>query len=163
MADVSILYHESEIASLNASGSKVLTTHGKFCDDDITVEYTKPSQARSFSKITTIGTYVNFDNIDNPDDWDVLEVAPTAGQSISQGLVKYVFSKRLNLGVVTSMGSDQSVISRIITDAVVYTQPSSTTGAPIYIIQASNAVRIYRLGSAYSFDVGIDYTLKLYK
>ena len=163
MADVSILYHEAEIASLDASGSKVLTTSGKLCDDDITITYTRPTEARTFSKTTTIGTYISFDNIENPDDWNVLEVTPTTEPSISQGLVKYVYSKRLNIGVITAVGSDQAVISRILTDAVIYEQPPSTTGAPIYIIPASNTIRIYRLGSAYAFTIEIDYTLKLYK
>lgn len=43
MADVSIKYRNAEIANMSASGSKTLQTAGKYCDDDITVDYVKPS------------------------------------------------------------------------------------------------------------------------
>lgn len=42
MADVTISYKGAEIASLSASGTKVLQTRGKYCEDDITVSYTAP-------------------------------------------------------------------------------------------------------------------------
>lgn len=43
MADVAISYKGSQIASMNASGTKTLLTEGKYCEDDIVVQYTKPS------------------------------------------------------------------------------------------------------------------------
>ena len=43
MADVSISYKGNEIASMNATGVKTLLTSAMFCEDDITVSYTKPS------------------------------------------------------------------------------------------------------------------------
>lgn len=43
MADVSISYKGSEIASMNATGVKTLLTSSAFCEDDITVTYTKPA------------------------------------------------------------------------------------------------------------------------
>ena len=43
MADVSISYKGNEIASMNATGVKTLLTSSAFCEDDITVSYTKPS------------------------------------------------------------------------------------------------------------------------
>lgn len=43
MADVSISYKGNEIASMNATGVKTLLTSALFCEDDITVTYTKPS------------------------------------------------------------------------------------------------------------------------
>ena len=42
MADVEISYRGNVIASLSASGTKTLQTSGKYCDDDITVDYTSP-------------------------------------------------------------------------------------------------------------------------
>lgn len=41
MADVEIKYKGASIAALNASGTKTLKTAGKYCEDDITVSYTK--------------------------------------------------------------------------------------------------------------------------
>ena len=43
MADVEVSYRGNVIASMSASGSKTLQTEGKWCDDDITVDYTSPS------------------------------------------------------------------------------------------------------------------------
>ena len=43
MADVEIKYNNTTIASLNDSGSEVLETNGKLCEDDITVSYTRYS------------------------------------------------------------------------------------------------------------------------
>lgn len=43
MADVSISYKGNEIASMNATGVKTLLTSSSFCEDDITVTYTKPA------------------------------------------------------------------------------------------------------------------------
>ena len=43
MADVSITYKGAEIASMSATGTKTLLTEAKYCEDDITVAYTKPS------------------------------------------------------------------------------------------------------------------------
>lgn len=50
MSDVSINYKGSEIASMNASGSKVLTTQGKYCEDNITINYAKPTPVEVESK-----------------------------------------------------------------------------------------------------------------
>lgn len=50
MADVTIKYKAQPIVELSESGTKTLTTGGKYCEDDITVEYAKPSgNAEMFS------------------------------------------------------------------------------------------------------------------
>ena len=41
MADVEIKYKGASIAALDASGTKTLKTSGKYCEDDISVSYTK--------------------------------------------------------------------------------------------------------------------------
>jgi hypothetical protein len=41
-ADVTILYNNSTIAEMSASGTEVLETNGKYMASDITIEYTKP-------------------------------------------------------------------------------------------------------------------------
>lgn len=50
MSDVSINYKGSEIASMNASGTKTLTTQGKYCEDNITINYIKPVPVEVESK-----------------------------------------------------------------------------------------------------------------
>lgn len=43
MADVTLSYKGSDILELSDSGSATLKTGGKYCEDDISVEYVKPS------------------------------------------------------------------------------------------------------------------------
>lgn len=43
MSDVNIKYKNISIATLDGSGTKTLETQGKYCEDNIVVEYTKPS------------------------------------------------------------------------------------------------------------------------
>ena len=43
MAEVEISYKGSNIATMNASGTKTLLTEGKYLEDNVTVEYTRPA------------------------------------------------------------------------------------------------------------------------
>ena len=43
MSDITVTYKGSTIATMDATGSKTLTTAGKYCEDDISIAYTKPS------------------------------------------------------------------------------------------------------------------------
>lgn len=52
MADVTISYKGNEIASMNATGVKTLLTSSAFCEDDISISYTKPSSGTDTSDAT---------------------------------------------------------------------------------------------------------------
>lgn len=41
MPDISVVYKGSTIAKMSSSGTKTLLTSGKYCEDNITIEYTK--------------------------------------------------------------------------------------------------------------------------
>ena len=43
MADLTIKYKGQPITELSESGTKTLKTAGKYCEDDIKVEYAKPA------------------------------------------------------------------------------------------------------------------------
>ena len=43
MADLTIKFKGNPITELSESGTKTLATGGKYCEDDITVEYAKPA------------------------------------------------------------------------------------------------------------------------
>ena len=58
MADVSISYAGSQIASMDDSGTKTLLTSGKYCESDITVAYTKP-QTPEFIKDGKTRIYID--------------------------------------------------------------------------------------------------------
>ena len=52
MADVSIRYKNSEIGTLSASGSKIINTAGKYCEDNLTVIYDKPTPVITTGTLT---------------------------------------------------------------------------------------------------------------
>lgn len=55
---VSVKYKGAEIASMDATGSKTLTTSGKYCEGDIKVDYVKDGSAPTGTlNITENGTY----------------------------------------------------------------------------------------------------------
>ena len=43
MSDVTVSYKGVDIATMDASGTKTLQTQGKYCEDDISIAYVKPS------------------------------------------------------------------------------------------------------------------------
>ncbi len=56
MSEVDINYKNAKIAGMDASGTKTLSTEGKYCEDDIEVVYTKPTpslQTKSVSYTPT--------------------------------------------------------------------------------------------------------------
>ena len=50
MADITVSYKGATIAEVSASGTTTLGTSGKYCEDDISIAYTKPS-GTSYVKI----------------------------------------------------------------------------------------------------------------
>lgn len=52
MADVKISYKGESIATMDASGSKTLNTQGKYCEDNITVQYTDPEKPTQTKSVT---------------------------------------------------------------------------------------------------------------
>ena len=43
MSDLTVRFKGQPIAEMTESGTKTLKTAGKYCEDDITVEYAKPA------------------------------------------------------------------------------------------------------------------------
>ena len=61
MADITLSYKGSTIAEVSASGTTKLNTKGKFCEDDITLQYVKPSGGGSY-----VGGTVAWNQMVNP-------------------------------------------------------------------------------------------------
>lgn len=59
MAEVEISYKGNLIASMNAAGNKTLLTGGKYCEDDITMRYSRPSSGSNAPLLSTQITEVN--------------------------------------------------------------------------------------------------------
>lgn len=54
MADVEITYNNNKIVELSESGIKTLKTAGKYCEDDIVLEYVKPAASSTYIVISSI-------------------------------------------------------------------------------------------------------------
>lgn len=54
MSDITISYKGSNIATMDATGTKTLLTEGKYCEDDISIAYVKPSGGGGIPKANFI-------------------------------------------------------------------------------------------------------------
>ena len=50
MADLTIKFKGQPIVEMTESGTKTLKTAGKYCEDDISVEYAKPAGGGGFAE-----------------------------------------------------------------------------------------------------------------
>lgn len=70
MSDINISYKGESIATMDATGTKTLLTSGKYCEDDIEIEYTKPSSPSmtfltATKKLTTAAQSISFEELDH--------------------------------------------------------------------------------------------------
>lgn len=98
MADVEVSYENTLIKSLSASGQAVLHTAGKYCDDDITIDYTAPGGGSEL-KVTT-GTSTNVNLSGTFSDLENIEI--TAGSS---GSARYLSAFSM-YGAIFTQGVD---------------------------------------------------------
>lgn len=102
MADVEISYKGNTIASMSDSGTKTLLTEGKYCEDDITIEYTSPGGGGGTlitKTITANGTYDAED--DNADGYSTVTAAVPNAFSIEDEANEYGTTAVITAGAGT--------------------------------------------------------------
>lgn len=114
MADVEIKYGGVTKGSMSASGTKTIKTGGKYCEGDITVQYTRPSGGAPVIEsktITSDGTYYAPSGVDgfNP------VIVSTGGGGGSS-----VYYKNTTPSSVVSSTSETDAQSLTITEAGTY-------------------------------------------
>lgn len=120
MAELSIKYKDIEIASLSASDTKVLTTKGMYCEDDITVTYTRPNIPTFTTEAKTV----------TPTE-SIQEVTPTSADGLSKVTVNAIASdyvgSSVNRKTATTISPTESVQTAVSTGT--YTTGDIKVGA----------------------------------
>lgn len=63
MADLEVTYKGNKIIELDETGIKTLDTHGKYCEDDITIDFTKQSAVNGYTIPMISGTMFAFPSL----------------------------------------------------------------------------------------------------
>lgn len=58
MSDITVTFKNETILTMDASGSKDLLTQGKYCEDDISITYVKPSGGAISTSVDAIRAYL---------------------------------------------------------------------------------------------------------
>lgn len=108
MPDVTISYKGNSIATMSASGTKTLLTDGKYCEDDITVAYTRPSV--SAGSATTPNTNIPVTPTITVSSSGLITTTVNASQSVTPTVVAgYVSSG--TAGTITVSGSNATELT----------------------------------------------------
>lgn len=104
MPDVNIKYKGSSIATMDSSGAKTLHTSGKYCEGDITVEYSDPQKPEQSKTVTPTAAGLTV----SPDSGKVLSSVIINGDSdltannIRNGVNIFGVTGTLNEGITPS-------------------------------------------------------------
>lgn len=130
MADVSISYKGNEIASMNATGVKTLLTSSAFCEDDITVTYTKP--AMPSGSATTPATTITANPSISVSSGGLITASVSASQSVTPTVsAGYVSSG--TAGTVSVSGSNTSQLTTQAAQTITPTTTNQTIASGKYL------------------------------
>lgn len=115
MSDLSIKYKNAEIATLSASGTKTLKTKGMYCEDDITVQYTKPEAEIFTTEEKTV----------NPTE-SLQEVIPTSANALSKVIVNPISSTYVGSGITRRSSTNLSASGATVTVPAGYYESQAT-------------------------------------
>lgn len=89
MSDINITYKNSSIATMDASGTKTIETAGKYCEDDITIEYVRPEPVLESLSVSENGEYTPGLGVDG---FSQVSVNVQSGDSKENGLIERTIS-----------------------------------------------------------------------
>ena len=87
MAEVQISYKGSNIATMNASGTKTLLTEAKYMEDDVTVTYTRPSAPSGTKNISITANGTTTEDVTNYASAQITANVPNTYAAADEGKV----------------------------------------------------------------------------
>lgn len=99
MAEVEISYKGSNIATMNASGTKTLLTEAKYLEDDVTVTYTRPSAPSGTKNISITANGQTTEDVTNYASAQITANVPNTYSAGDEGKV-------VSNGALVAQGSD---------------------------------------------------------
>lgn len=99
MAEVEISYKGSNIATMNASGTKTLLTEAKYLEDDVTVTYTRPAAPSGTKNISITANGTTTEDVTNYANAQITANVPNTYAAADDGKV-------VSNGALVAQGSD---------------------------------------------------------
>lgn len=87
MAEVEISYKGSNIATMNASGTKTLLTEAKYLEDDVTITYARPSAPSGTKNISITANGVTTEDVTNYASAQITASVPNTYAAADEGKV----------------------------------------------------------------------------
>ena len=184
MSDVAINYKGSNIANMNASGTKTLLTAGKYCEDDLEVVYTKPGGSSAWTKVAETTYTVNTSSTQtgtvatwatgHSEIWDsdkivYIRIRDTAGKRTGHfyGVDAFFMNMYPKNGSATSASNGilMNIWSYTSNGQFAWRYGYATTGYGVYpdLIYSDGRIRIRRkYNSTYSLTINATYKVEVY-
>lgn len=180
MADITVSYKGSTIAEVSASGTTTLGTSGKYCEDDITLQYVKPASyvklgenEFAVNQTSTSPAYVGAINISPSTDlWRsdkiiyvrIIDKAGKRNGYFLGGSFFYINPIPSNSGTGTSLTQSYSGnISYYVDTSGNVNTISGVYGVYVQDIRSNGDVRIYtRYNATYAPIVNGTYKVEVY-
>lgn len=133
MSEVNINYKGSKIAGMDASGTKTLLTSGKYCEGDISVEYTQPSTPtpsyQSKTKSYTPSETAQSETVTADSGYDALSQVAVSVGAVSSTYVGSGITRRSSTDL-TASGATVTVPSGWYSSQASKAVTSGTAGTP---------------------------------
>lgn len=133
MSEVNINYKGTKIAGMDASGTKTLLTSGKYCEGDISVEYTQPStptpQYQSKTKSYTPSETAQSETVTADSGYDALSQVAVSVGAVSSTYVGSGITRRSSTDL-TASGATVTVPSGYYSSQASKAVSSGTAGTP---------------------------------
>ena len=133
MSEVNINYKGTKIAGMDASGTKTLLTSGKYCEGDISVEYTQPSTPtpsyQSKTKSYTPSETAQSETVTADSGYDALSQVAVSVGAVSSTYVGSGITRRSSTDL-TASGATVTVPSGYYSSQASKAVTSGTAGTP---------------------------------